>query len=259
MSLFPQIGAGSVAQFPLTRSRRWRAIANQLESTEQIMLPDTAAGEIGWRLSYQDLTDTEAGALSSLFASSQGSFGAFTFVDPMANLLGWSEDLSQPVWQAGLLQHASGVNDPLGTLRASSITNASPGAQTLTQTLALPGSYVACFSVYLRSDTAGSVTLQRDGTHVTAAVGPAWQRVFVSGAGTGEAVQSSFSISVAAAQTVDVWGLQVEVQPYPSAYRQTTAPLGIYEETYFENDELRIARVSPALSSCEIRLLSRVL
>lgn len=258
MSMFPQIGTGSVAQFPLTRSRKWRSIANQLESAEQIMLPDAAAGEIGWRLSYQDLTDTEAGLLSSLFASSQGAFGSFTFIDPMANLLGWSEDLSQPVWQAGLLQPASGVSDPLGTLRASSITNPSPGTQTLTQTLALPGSYVACFSVYLRSDAAGTVTLQRDGTHVTAAVSPSWQRVFVSGAGATGAVQSSFSISVAAAQAIDVWGLQVEVQPYPSAYRQTTAPRGIYEETYFDDDELTITSVSPGLSSCGIRLLSRV-
>jgi hypothetical protein len=258
MSLFPQIGAGSVAQFPLTRSRKWRAITNQLEDTEQIMLPDTAAGEIEWRLSYQDLTDAETTSLSSLFASSQGSFGAFTFIDPMANLLGWSEDLSQPVWQLGLLQHASGVSDPLGTSRASSITNPSPGAQTLTQTLALPGQYVACFSVYLRSDTPGSVTVQRDGTQVTAAVGSAWQRVFVNGAGASGAVEASFSISVAAAQTIDVWGLQVEVQPYPSPYRQSTAPLGIYEETYFENDELSIASTSPGLSSCDIRLLSRV-
>ena len=258
MSLFPQIGAGSVAQFPLTRSRIWRSIANQLESTEQIILPDAAAGEIEWRLSYQDLTGAEAGSLSSLFASSQGSFGTFTFIDPMANLLGWSEDLSQAAWQAGLLQHASGVSDPLGTLRASSITNTSPGTQTLTQTLALPGSYIACFSVYLRSDTAGSVSVQRDSTLVTAVVGSAWRRVFVNGAGASGAVQSSFSISIAAAETIDVWGLQVEVQPYPSAYRQTTAPLGIYQETYFENDELSITGISPGLSSCEVRLLSRV-
>jgi hypothetical protein len=258
MSLFPQIGTGSVAQFPLTRSQTWRTIMNQLESTEQIMLPDAAASQIVWRLGYQDLTDTETGALSSLFASSRGSFGAFTFIDPMANLLGWSEDLSQAVWQLGLLQYASGLSDPLGTLRASSITNPSAGPQTLEQTVALPGSYIACFSVYLRSDTAGSVTLHRDGTSVTVAVGPAWQRVYVNGAGSSGAVQASFSISVAAAQTIDVWGWQVEVQPYPSAYRQTTAPRGIYEETYFENDELSIASTSCGLSSCDIRLLSRV-
>jgi hypothetical protein len=258
MSMFPQIGAGSVAQFPLTRSRRWRSIMNQLESTEQIRLPDIPAGEIGWKLSYEDLTDAEAASLSSLFASSQGSFGAFTFIDPMANLLGWSEDLSQAVWQAGLLGHAGGVSDPLGTSRASSISNTSPGTQTLTQTLAVPGSYIACFSVYLRSGVAGSVTLQRDGTQVTVAVGPAWRRVYVNGAGASGAVHSGFSISVAAGQTIDVWGLQVEVQPYPSVYRQSTAPLGIYEETYFENDELSITSISPGRSSCEIRLLSRV-
>ena len=60
---------------------------------------------------------------------------------------------------------------------------------------------------------------------MTAAVGPAWQRVFVSGAGASGAAQSSFSIAVAAGQTVDVWGLQVEAQPYPSAYKQTSAAL----------------------------------
>lgn len=112
--------------------------------------------------------------------------------------------------------------------------------------------------MYLRSDTAGSVTLQRDGTSVSVAVGPVWQRVFVNGAGSGGAVQASFSISLAAAQTIDVWGLQVEVQPYPSAYRQTTTPIGIYEETYFEDDELGMVSTSCGLSSCDIRLLSRV-
>ena len=32
MNWFPQIGAGSVAQFPVTRSRKWRAITNSLET-----------------------------------------------------------------------------------------------------------------------------------------------------------------------------------------------------------------------------------
>jgi len=258
MSSFPQIGTGAVAQFPLTRSRKWRAIRNDLESSEQIILPDTAAGQIEWRLSYQDLTDTEAGTLSNLFAASQGSFGAFTFIDPLANLLAWSEDFSQPEWQFGLLENASGMGDPLGTLRAWSVSNPGAASQALEQTLSMPGEYVACFSVYLRSDAAGTVTLVRDGTPVIVAVGPAWQRAFVNGAGIGGAVNSSFSIAVAAGQTIDVWGLQVEAQPYPSVYRQTSAAEGIYAETYFENDELKITSTSPGLSSCEIGLMSRV-
>jgi hypothetical protein len=258
MTSFPQIGLGAVAQFPLTRSRKWRAITNSLESSEQIMLPDTAAGKVEWRLSYQDLTDTEAGTLSSLFTASQGSFGAFTFIDPLANLLAWSEDLSQPGWQFGLLQNASGIDDPLGTQRAWSVSNTSAASQALQQTLGVPGEYVACFSVYLRSNVAGIVALVRDGTQVNVAVGPVWQRAFVNNTGVSGAVESSFSIAVAAGQTIDVWGLQVEAQPYPSVYRQTSVAEGIYAETYFENDELKITSTGPGLSSCEISLMSRV-
>jgi hypothetical protein len=252
MNWFPQIGAGSVAQFPVTRSRKWRSIANHLESGERIVLPDTSAGQIQWKLSYRDLTNVEVQHLGDLFAASQGEFGAFTFIDPLANLLGWSEDLAQSAWQVGLLQTAP------GTQGASSITNSSPGTQTLLQTLGVPGDYVACFSAYLRSDTAGIVTLQRDGTQVTVHVGSTWKRAYVNGLGTSGAAQSSFSIGLSAGQTIDIRGLQVEAQPYPSAYKQTSSALGIYEETYFANDELKITSTGVGLSSCAITMTSRV-
>lgn len=258
MSWYPQIGSGSVAQFPVTRSRRWRAIVNELEDGEQIMLPDTTAGQIQWKLSYRDLVNAEVQSIGNLFAESQGEFGAFTFIDPLANLLGWSESLSQSSWQLGLLQTAAGVTDPLGTTRASSVTNPAAGSQTVLQTLGISGGYVACFSAYFRSDAAGTVTLQRDGTQVTVSVGPAWKRAYISGLGTSGAAQSSFSIVLAAGQTIDVWGMQVEAQPYPSAYKQTSAALGIYEETYFADDELKITSTGLGLSSCAIALMSRI-
>ncbi len=156
MSWFPQIGAGSVAQFPITRSRKWRAITNTLESGERILLPDTTAGQIGWKLSYRELQDLEVQSLTDLFTASQGEFGAFTFIDPLANLLGWSENLTQSAWQAGLLTSGANMADPLGTARASSVTNSSPGVQSLQQTLGLPGNYVTCFSAYVRSNSAGT-------------------------------------------------------------------------------------------------------
>ncbi len=258
MSWFPQIGTGAIAQFPLTRSYRWRTIANNLESSEQIMLPDTPADQIEWQLSFQDLTAEEASNLSALFTASQGSYGSFTFIDPLANLLGWSEDLTQPNWQVGLLQTAGGASDPLGTQRASSISNTNPGSQAVQQTVAVPGDYVACFSVWLRSAVAGTVTLQRDNLQIAVGVGPAWEREFVSGAGISGATQSSFSIILAPGQTIDVFGLQLEAQPCPSAYKQTGVSEGIYEETYFETDELTITSTSVGLSSSEVRLMSRV-
>jgi len=258
MRFFPQVGSGSIAQFPVSRSRRWRSIVNQMEDGELIMLPDETAGQIQWKLSYQGLIDTEVQSFSNLFTASQGEFAAFTFIDPLANLLGWSESLSQSAWQVGLLQTAAGVTDPLGTQRAWSIANPSPGTQSLQQSRGVSGNYVACFSAYLRSSLPGTVALRRDGTAVTVSVGPAWRRVFVNGAGVGGAGQSTFSISLAAGQTIDVWGLQVEAQPYPSAYKQTTAALGIYEETYFGDDALTITSTNVGFSSCDITLISRV-
>jgi hypothetical protein len=258
MSFYPQIGAGAVTQLPFRRTRKWRAIANVLESGEQIIVPDTTGGQVEWNLRYYDLSDAEVASLNNLFTASMGSWGSFIFIDPLANLLGFSEDLSQPGWQLGLLTQAAGVNDPLGTQRASSVTNGASGLQPLSQSLGLSGDYVACFSVWVRADAAGTVTLQRDASQMTAPVGPQWTRLYIGGTGTSGAAQSTFSIVLAAGQTIDVFGLQVEAQPYPSVYRPTTAALGIYDETYFENDELTVTSTAPGLSSCAIKLISRV-
>jgi hypothetical protein len=258
MMWYPQIGAGSVTQFPLQRSRKWRAISNNLESGERILLPDAAAGQIEWQLPYQDLTDDEIQKLRDLFTASQGRFGAFTFIDPLANLLGWSEDLTRPDWQAGLLQTQGNISDPLGTHRAWAVSNGTTGAQTLAQTIGVSGDYTACFSAWVRSGVTGTVALQRDGSQTAALVGPAWKRVFVTGTGTTGALQSTFSIEIAAGQTIDIWGLQAEAQPHPSAYKQTVAALGIYEETYFGTDELKTTSDGVGLSSTAITLTSRV-
>ena len=112
MNWCPQIGGGSIAQFPVRRRRTWHSIANDLENGERISLPDLPSGRIEWRLSYRDLSDEEAASLRTLFIASKGSFNAFAFADPLANLLAWSEDLTQPDWQAGLLNLVSGAGDP---------------------------------------------------------------------------------------------------------------------------------------------------
>jgi hypothetical protein len=258
MSFFPQTGAGSVAQFPLRRSRQWRSIKNDLESSERILLPDSSAGQIEWHLSMKDLSDPETSAISGLFNSSEGQYGAFLFIDPLANLLGWSESLSRPDWQVGLLTVSAGLSDPQGTTRASSLTNASAGAQWLQQTLGIPGDYVTCFSAWVSSSTTGDVTIARDGLTATAPVGPDWKRLYVSGRGAQGATQATFSLAIGAGQTVRVWGCQVEAQPFPSDYKQTSSALGIYEETYFATDELSIKNTGVGLSSCDVALLSRI-
>lgn len=258
MNWCPQIGGGSIAQFPVRRRRTWHSIANDLENGERISLPDLPSGRIEWRLSYRDLSDEEAASLRTLFIASKGSFNAFAFADPLANLLAWSEDLTQPDWQAGLLNLVSGAGDPEGTQKAWTISNSSPGTQSLSHAVGIPGEYVACFSAWIRSATAGQVTLQRDAVQAVSTIGPAWKQVFVSGAGIAGASHSVASLALAAGQTLDVWGLQFEAQPYSSQYKPTAEVTGIYPETYFAKDELTMTSTGAGLTDCEITLISRV-
>ena len=204
------------------------------------------------------LTANEAQAISGLFTESQGRFGSFTFIDPLPNLLGWSEDFTQPGWQLGEMSTAAGAADPLGTQRASAVTNSGSASQPLSQTLGVSGDYVACFSAYVRASAATSLTMQRDGVQAVAAVGPQWTRVLVSGTGTAGAGQSTFSLVIPAGQTIEVFGIQAEAQPWPSVYKQTTTASGIYDETYFADDELTMTSTGQGFSRASINLISRI-
>jgi hypothetical protein len=258
MNWFPQIGSGAIAQFPLNKRRQWRAITNVMESGEMISLPDDAGGQIEWRLSYQDLTDIEVASVTSLFASSAGEALPFGFIDPFANLLGWSEDLSRPDWQVGQLTATGGLSDPVGTTRAWSIQNGNAAEQTLSQSIGVPGQYVACFSAYVRSDFAGTIGMLRDARRINVPCGPQWKRIQISGAGVSGATSSTFSLAFAAGSNTRVFGLQLEAQPWPSPYRPTGTAAGILEETRFQGGSLSVVNTAPDLSSCQVNLISRV-
>jgi hypothetical protein len=258
MIWFPQLSSGSAAQFPIVRSRSWRSISNRLEDESLIFLPDTAAGQVEWRFSYQDLSDAEKQRLDDLFAQVQGRFGSFAFIDPMANLLGWSEDLSQPDWQAGLLQTQSNILDPVGTHRAWSLTNTSAGAQSLTQSVTVSGEYVCCFSAWARRASPGTVVIARDSSQVTVRAGTSWKRISIGGQGVAGADASTCSITLGPGQTVELWGLQLEAQPHASSYKATGPAQGSYENTSFGMDELTFRSDGVGRSSCGFVLTSQI-
>ncbi len=257
MNWFPQIGGGSIAQFPLGRGRKWRMVRNEMEDGARITLADAHSGQVEWRLSYQDLSDSETAAIAGLFQSSRGGYGAFGFVDPTANLLAWSEDLTRPDWQAGSLTVTGSIADPLGGHGAWQLSNPAAGELQCTQTIGLQGSYVACFSMWIRAGSPVIVALDRDGTRSSFAAGTAWSRVYLGIPGNTGAEQSAFSVAVPASATVQVFGMQVECQPYPSKYKPSGAAFGIYPETYFGKDELAVRATGPGLSATDLVLVSR--
>ena len=128
----------------------------------------------------------------------------------------------------------------------------------LSQSLGVPGEYTICFSAYAWSAVVGSVGMLRDATRVNVTVGPQWKRVQISGPGVSGATASTFSLAVSAGSSVQVFGLQVEAQPWPSPYRPTGAAAGILEETRFSGGELALMNTAPGLSACQVSLVSRI-
>jgi hypothetical protein len=146
----------------------------------------------------------------------------------------------------------------MGRQRAWSVQNANSAEQSLSQTLSIPGEYTACFSAFVRSDSAGVLGIIRDANRANVPVGPQWKRIQLNGAAAAGATESTFSLALAAGSTVRVFGLQVEAQPWPSMYRATGPAAGILQETRFSGGELKVVHTAPGFSACQVNLISRV-
>lgn len=258
MDIYPQGQNGSVCQFPFEKSLHYRTILNVAEDGSRLALEDPNATAIRWRLTYSGLTDSEMASFQGFFESMSGRLKNFTFLDPSANLLTWSEDFSQTAWQKStLLQCASGVSDPLGTQRASTVTNTSPGDLTLLQSVSVPGSYLCSFSCFVQSASPGIVTLTRDSASEAFSVSTAWQRIALSST-SNTADTSVFGITIPTGAQITLFGMQVQAQVKPSIYVQTLDRSGVYPMTRFDSDALTFRSDAPNSHACEIKLYSRL-
>jgi len=261
MNHFPQLTTGSVAQYPLVRERRARCALNEAADGSQVKLADSDRDEMSWLLRFSGMTDAEWQAIEELFQSCEGSLLAFTFTDPFDNLLAWSEDLTQAVWQKGPLVVVTGsMADPFGTDRASRVSNNSQTGQFVQQVLPVSASSHYCLSGWMRSDTPKTVSLRISSTSSTLShsivTSPTWQRFFCSGS-LGAAEESvEFGIDFGAGADVEVFGLQVEAQRGASEYKKTSSRGGVYTKARFAEDTLRITSEGQNQHSLDVRIVS---
>jgi hypothetical protein len=235
-SVYPQLLTGAMSQFPIVKQRRPRTVVNAAADGSSIKLADPAGETVGWQLHYANLCDTELAALQQFFTDMEGSLTSFTFLDPAANLLAWSEALTNSVWEtAPLLTLSGGVADPLGGNNAWQLANSGQAAQNLTQTLNIPASYTYCFSVYAFSSQPVAMQLQLGSNLAQFVLNVHWNRIRITGTcgETGAAVEVGLQLPAGA--TACVFGPQVEAQPAPSAY-QTGTTGGVYENVRFRDD-----------------------
>lgn len=255
MLVYPQLESGAWSQFPFSKRRRTRTIINKAPDGSSVKLGDPGSGSTEWQLTYRGLSDIELAALQQFFLSTEGSLAGFTFVDPAANLLAWSEALHNAAWFADPLLTVEGdVADCTGGMKGWRLSNTGFGEQALSQTVNLPGGYACCFSVFLRADHSISIFLRAGNRQSRWNVGSAWTRAMVVGLGAANQVSLEFAITVPGGGAVDVFGPQAEAQVTASTY-QTSTTGGIYEGARFRDDFLSFTTEGPNRHSASVNIL----
>ncbi|MEQ1886682.1 MAG: hypothetical protein ABL967_16590 [Bryobacteraceae bacterium] len=241
MIVFPQISTGASALFPLARVRQARTVVNELADGGSVTAADYGSEVDAWELRAAGLTTSERDAIEALFEFSGGTLGVFTFLDPTGNLLRYSEELAGLGWvrSAGLVATA-GASDPFSGTRAVSVANTGESTGQVGQTLAVPGNFAYCFSVWARSDVGSSVGVEFAGINRAFALTSQWRRIWVAGNAQSNAESVTFAIQVPAGANVHLFGAQVEPQFAPSDYKRTGTRGGLFSKARFADDRLTV-------------------
>jgi hypothetical protein len=262
MLAFPQLLSGAQAQYPIRKRCVQRTICNTLTDGHTVTLADPGAALWQWQLTYQNLADTELGVLQQFFATCEGPLNAFTFLDPLSNLMTWSEALNQSVWEASsLLQMTAGISDPTGGTASTRLANPTTTDLTLQQTVNAPGWFSYCLSVYVRgqSGNGASLFLQAGAASINTfhALQANWVRITLSGILNTTAGLLTAGIVIPAGQLVDVFGFQLEPQPVASIYKRSFSAGGVYSSAHFENDAFSFTTSGPNSHSCNLTITAR--
>lgn len=249
--VYPNLRSGVAVQYPLRRRTRHHIVSSRTPGGYVSRIRGASEPEVGWELRYRDLSDAEVQALEDLFTASGGGLQSFTFVDPLANLLLWSEDLSTSAWQAAGLAAEPFTEEGEACFR---LTNASQAPAFLRQTVAMPGGRI-CMSCEVRGSQGGWVQINAGTGALMYGIGTGWQQRWASGELEGGV--AACGVVVAPGSVVEVRRLQAEAQAMPSAYRANHDRSGVYEAVRFDMDGLKTTADGPDRNRVVVRLRGR--
>ncbi|QOY89301.1 hypothetical protein [Paludibaculum fermentans] len=248
MLVYPFLTTGAVAQYPMVRTARRKRVETVSPGGHVSRMLAGGPAEVTWRLEYAELSDSEAGAIEALYAAARGGLMAFTFVDPLANLLAASEDLTTGGWNRDALLNVS-VTAP----GEFALSNGSLAAQGVQQGVAMPAGAPCCLSAEVKG---AGVTLSLGGVSRHFAAASGWRRIWVSGFGIGEGTAARLDVDGGGQAMVR--GLQLEAQAAPSPYKPTYGPGGVYPQTRFATDGLEVSATGPNRNAVIVILKSKV-
>jgi len=82
MAIFPTLKTKAVAQYPASRAIRFEHQALRFVDGAEQRYRGSAGPLHSWTIRLNELDETEMAAIEDFFASNQGRFGNFLFVDP---------------------------------------------------------------------------------------------------------------------------------------------------------------------------------
>lgn len=259
MLVFPQLSSGAAAQFPFRKRVRFRTLINETRDGSEIRVGDADFESRAWELTASNLSDEEWQSIQDLHSSAEGKLQEFLFLDPSGNLLSWSEQFSDPVWQAAAgISVLGGQADPTGGANAARLTN-SGATGTFSQVLSAPASFRYAGSLWARTSAAGaSLRIGDAGAQsVEAAFDSSnqWRRYSAGYNLTSATDNVAYEVLVPSGASVDIFGPQLEAQVAPSAYKKTLQQAGAYAGARFDSDVLADQAMGVDRHSGVIRIL----
>lgn len=259
MLCFPQLLTGAVSSFPVVRSQRRRVVSLTLPGGDRWRVVDERAGLRELEVHFSYLSEGERRALEEFFEACEGRLRTFVFLEPGKNLLRQSVDLLADAWRReARLAVTGGLLDPFGGTGAFRVVNLGQVVSGLWQELPVPGTYVYCFAVYVRSGRGQMrAWTERAETGQVITGGPAWQRVSLP-VSLGDASDPvRFGLFLQPGEALEVFGPQVEAQIQCSEYQPTFDESGLHLEARFDDDRLVLVADGPGLYSGSVRIVSR--
>lgn len=259
---YPQINDKCLVQYPVKRIVRARTITTESVEGKREKLTDAGGATYEWLLSYRGLTREEALLLKEFFSNTEGSLKPFSFIDPVGNILRFSDALSTSPWQADVsITINAGLSGPFGAASASSLVNTAGTAATLKQTCQVPGGYAFCLSFWAKAN--GAPSIAAGWTAGSASVRKVmrctehWKRYEISGKSESPSETTTFWAELSAGSRIEIAGLQAEAQLQASAYRRTYSESGVFDEAHFVEDDLSVVATAKGEYSIDTRIESR--
>jgi len=256
--LLPQLQSRAVVQRSVTRRAHAARVVNRLEDGSLLMSGMLRSLRHEWDLEYVGLTDSELFTLEDFANAARGMEGGFTFIDPMANMLTKSEDLTGLPWiQSAYCDVTSeGVGEEGYSVHG--VASQSAGVESVSQDVNVAGQGWMSGSCWVRATEAvtGSLIMNSGAEEWRSefVAKPEWNRLRVSAMVSTGSGPLRFSIEAAPGARFDVMGVQLEHQAFPSEYKPSRGDGGIHQGARIVDGSFSGTRQAPDWCDCHFRI-----